>query len=110
MAIKGMLINYNFCTGCHSCEMACRQEYGYEIGNTGIVVNEVGPNKITKERWQLDYVPVPTDRCTLCAGRAAKGKLPACVQNCQSRVIEVGDFMELAGRVDADKQVLYAVR
>ncbi|HBT95151.1 MAG TPA: oxidoreductase, partial [Coriobacteriia bacterium] len=26
--MKGILINYEYCTGCHSCEVACRNELG----------------------------------------------------------------------------------
>ena len=24
----GLLINYEFCTGCHSCEVSCQMEHG----------------------------------------------------------------------------------
>ena len=109
MALVGMLIDYENCTGCRACEMACHQEYGHEIGKTGILVNEIGPLKINKMRWQIDYSPAPTDKCIQCAGRVAKGKRPTCVQHCQSQVIEIGPYEELAAKVKTPKQVLYSI-
>lgn len=110
MALKGMLIDYENCTGCHSCEMACSQEYGHDPKAAGIVVNQVGPLKLGGKRWEIDYVPVPTQKCVLCAGRMAKGKRPTCAMHCQSRVITVGEVGELAAQMTSPKQVLYAVR
>ena len=110
MALQGMLIDYENCTGCHACEMACRQEHGHETGAAGIVVNQVGPLKLQGKRWQIDYVPTPTEKCVLCAGRIAKGKRPTCEMHCQSQVITVGSFDDLAKSVTSVKQVLYSVR
>ena len=41
--MKGILINYEYCTGCHSCEVACRNELGLAAGEFGIKLTEVGP-------------------------------------------------------------------
>ena len=41
--MKGILINYEYCTGCHSCEVACRNELGLAHGEYGIKLTEVGP-------------------------------------------------------------------
>ena len=110
MALKGMLIDYENCTGCHACEMACAQEYGHNSLAAGITVNKVGPLKISAKRWQIDYVPVPTAKCIACAGRVAAGKRPTCEKHCQSQVIRVGDYAELAASVTSPKQVLYSLR
>ena len=40
MAKKGLLINYEYCTGCHTCEVACKQEHGYPAGRWGIMVKD----------------------------------------------------------------------
>lgn len=29
---NGLLIDYEFCTGCQSCEIACKQEHGFSVG------------------------------------------------------------------------------
>ena len=41
--MKGILINYEYCTGCHSCEVACRNERGLAAGEYGIKLTEVVP-------------------------------------------------------------------
>ena len=40
---KGILINYDYCTGCHSCEVACKKELGLPKGEFGIKLTETGP-------------------------------------------------------------------
>ena len=40
MAKNGLLINYNYCTGCHSCKVACQQEHDFPAGKNGIKVTE----------------------------------------------------------------------
>ena len=30
------LVNYDWCTGCHSCEIACQMEHGMPVGQSGI--------------------------------------------------------------------------
>jgi len=40
MARYGILIDYDYCTGCHTCEVACQQEHDYAVGTNGIVVRE----------------------------------------------------------------------
>jgi Fe-S-cluster-containing dehydrogenase component len=40
MAKYGLLINYDYCTGCHSCEVACQQEHDFPAGKNGIMVTE----------------------------------------------------------------------
>ena len=42
------------------------------------------------DRWQLTYVPVPTDMCDLCADRVGKGKKPACVHSCYTGCMKYG--------------------
>ncbi len=41
MSRKGLLIDYEYCTGCHSCEVACKQEHGYPVGRGGIDLREI---------------------------------------------------------------------
>ena len=112
MARKGFLIDFEFCTGCHSCELACQQEKGLTFPNRGIVVTEVGPWPIDEatDTWQYAYCPVPTNECDLCASRVAAGKKPSCVQHCQAAVMTYGEVAELAKALeDKPKQVLFVV-
>lgn len=107
---KGLIIQYDFCTGCHSCEVACKKELGLEKGVFGIKVMQYGPAKTTEAgKWDFFYLPALTDACNLCEDRVAMGKLPACVHNCQSKVMEYGDVEELAKKMTyIEKCVLYS--
>ena len=56
--MNGLLINYNFCTGCHSCEMACKVEHGFETGEWGIKLTQQGPDQLPDGSWEFNFVPV----------------------------------------------------
>ena len=90
-----MLVDSKYCTGCHSCELACNQEYNRPVGSAGIKVFE--STLKTGERFHIDYVPVRTDLCNFCAGRIKKGKPPSCVQHCLSGCLQVSETHEIAG-------------
>lgn len=106
---KGLLINYEYCTGCFSCEMSCSVEHDIPIGQFGIKVFQAGPWSIDGKHWQNDYMPVPTDQCDLCSGRVGKGKKPLCVKHCQSLVMEYGTVEELTKKAASatTKHVLF---
>ena len=108
MSKNGLLIDYEYCDNCHTCEVACKEEHDIPNGKWGIKVFEVGPWKIEDRKWQLVYVPVPTDMCDLCADRVAKGKKPSCVHNCYTGSMEFGTVEELALRLERKtRQVLF---
>ncbi len=105
----GLIIQYDFCTGCHACEVACKREHDFQKGEFGITVFEYGPAKKPDGRYDFFYLPAPTDLCDMCIERLEEGKLPACVHNCQSKVMEYGDVEELAKKMAfIPKCVLYA--
>jgi anaerobic dimethyl sulfoxide reductase subunit B (iron-sulfur subunit) len=110
VADYGILIDYHWCTGCHSCEMACQMEFGYPIGQVGVKVFEVGPWQIEGDTWQFDFAPVFTDMCDGCTERVSQNKLPACVHHCQAKCMTYGRIDELAGGLkDHKKQQLYSL-
>ena len=92
MSRYGLLIDYEYCTGCHSCEMACRMEHDIPVGQWGIKLAEIGPWQIEGDKWQFSNVPVPTDLCDLCEERVAQGKQPALCAALPSRGDEVPDW------------------
>ena len=102
MANKGLMIDYEFCTGCHACEVACKQEHGYPVGTGGIYMNEIHTT-LANGRLRIDNVPFPTAYCDLCEDRAAEGLEPSCVKHCQAQVMYAGDVVELA-KIMADKK------
>ena len=109
MSRNALLIDYEWCSNCHTCEVSCKEEKDIPTGKWGIKVYEIGPWEIADDKWQLKYVPVPTDMCDLCAGRIAKGKKHTCVKHCQSLCMEYGPVEELAKKMDASHMVLFTV-
>lgn len=106
----GLLIDYEYCTGCHACEIACAQENRWPAGMAGIRVIEV-VQKLPNDRAYLAYLPFPTELCVLCASRTRKGLQPACVQNCMAACMKHGRLEELAGDMDKKaRMVLWAPR
>ena len=104
------MIDYDYCTGCHTCEVACQMENGLPVDQFGIKIAEIGPWRIEGDKWQYAYIPVPTDQCNLCAGRLADNKLPTCVTHCQARVMTYGLIEDLSKELEKkSKQVLFAV-
>ena len=91
----GLLIDYEYCTGCHACEVACAQEYKRPAGMAGIQVIEV-IQKMPRDRAHLAYLPVPTSHCILCRPRTRKGLQPACVQHCMAACMTYGRIEDLA--------------
>ncbi len=109
MSKYALLIDTNWCTGCHSCEIACQVEHGYPADQFGIKLNHVGPWEISEDVWQDEWVPVPTKQCDTCASRRAKGKLPSCVQHCQAACIEFGEADQLLEKADARGVSLFVI-
>lgn len=95
---KGLLINYDYCTGCHTCEVACKQEHGYAAGTWGIMVKEYTHQ--SDDRVQVDFLPFPTELCDLCAARTRAGEEPACVKHCMSACMRYGEVSELAAALE----------
>ena len=90
----GLLIDYEYCTGCHTCEMACKVEHQLPLGQWGIKLAQIGPFEIAPSKWDFHYVPMPTALCDLCAERVEEGRWPTCVHHCQSQVMEYGPIEE----------------
>lgn len=94
-----LMIDYEFCTGCHSCEVTCKHELGLQEGEWGIKLLPYGPVEIGNDEWENVLIPYPTMRCNLCQDRVADGKLPACVHNCPAACMQYGTVEELAAMV-----------
>jgi len=72
----GLLIDYEYCTGCYTCQVACQQEYRWPEGTSGMRVLEI-VQELPKGRAYLTFLPFPTELCILCAPRTKKGLEPA---------------------------------
>ena len=83
---KAILVNYDYCTGCHSCEVACKKERGLPKGEFGIKVCEVGPFQYSRDQglkgvWEWTYMPM-------------------CVQHCQAWCLYYGEAEDLVKKMD----------
>jgi Fe-S-cluster-containing dehydrogenase component len=97
MPREGLLIEYEYCTGCQSCVVACKQEHGYPEGIGGIKLSEIITGGTSEsDRLRIDYLPFPTKYCDLCTPRVRRGEKPACVKACQAAVMWSGDVATLA--------------
>lgn len=117
MAVEyGLLIDYEFCSGCQTCEIACKMEHDLPVGKWGIRVLEDGPwqkcdDDDEGKNFNWNKIPVPTDLCDLCVDRVKAGKVPTCVHHCQAFVIKFGKVEELAKELaKKPKQVLWVPR
>lgn len=88
MGNYALVIDYKYCTGCHTCEVACRKEKGLPVDQWGIRLSEQGPVKLGG-KFMWNYVPIPSDLCDLCAERIEEGKRPSCVHHCLAKCMEV---------------------
>ena len=89
MAREAMVLNYKWCTGCHSCEIACQRKNELPPGQYGIKLNQVGPWEYGDDQWVYAYFPVLTSQCNLCYDRKREDKLPACVHHCQANCLQI---------------------
>jgi len=102
-----MLIDVYYCTGCHSCEVACQQENGLDAGVYGIKVTEHILNK-KDGGLTIDYVPYLTDLCNGCAARISAGRRPNCVKACLAQCMQYGPVEEIAAEAkEALKPMLF---
>lgn len=84
-----LVIDYKYCTGCHSCEVACRAEKGIvDQDKWGIKFAEFGPERMG-EKWYWNYVPVPSNLCDMCEDRLARGEDAACEHHCLAKCMFV---------------------
>jgi Fe-S-cluster-containing dehydrogenase component len=106
----GLLIDYDYCTGCHTCEVACAQEFGHPPGIRGIRVLEV-EQKLPNDGAYLSYIPFPTETCVLRPHLTREGCEPACVKHCMSGCMKYGRIEELAGELrEKPRMVLWTPR
>lgn len=98
---NGILIDTKLCTGCHTCELACKNEHDLPEGEFGIKILELGPWKLGGgKQWEFRYLPMLTKSCDLCAQRVEQGLRPNCVFHCPASVMEYGPVDQLSRRMD----------
>ncbi len=110
MSKYGLLFDTQYCVGCFSCTVACKQEHGYDADTWGIKVNEIIYER-PDHKVMVEYLPYPTDLCTLCASRMTEDgePEPSCVKHCMTKCIQYGKLSDLVAEMeDKPRAVLYA--
>jgi len=91
---NGLYIDYEWCSGCHACELACKQEHDLKLDQWGIRVVERTYDVNGKR--VIEYVPIPTEFCNFCMNRVAQEMKPACVHHCMTKCMDFGPIEEMA--------------
>ena len=104
-----ILVDYEYCTGCYTCQVACEQEYKWPAGTGGIRVIEM-VQRLPEGKAYLTYIPFPTELCTLCAHRTVKDLEPACVAHCMAGCMKYGPIEELAKEMRKGRSVIWRPR
>jgi Fe-S-cluster-containing dehydrogenase component len=105
-----LLVDYLYCTGCHTCEVACKQEHHFPAGKEGGVRVMEMVHELPGGKVDVTYFPYFTAACSFCASRVKKGLLPACVQHCMAGILEFGRLQDLSGRLPAGRKVYLHTR
>ena len=48
---NALLIDYEYCTGCHACEVSCKKEKDLARGQWGIKILTDGPRELPDDKW-----------------------------------------------------------
>ena len=105
----GLLVDYEYCTGCNACEVACKQEYKIAAGKVGGIRVIEFINEHPTGKLHITYFPMLTRQCIFCAPRVKSGLLPACVQHCMAECLTYGAVEELTKEIpQRRKAVLWA--
>lgn len=99
-----LYVDINRCTGCHACEVACRQEYGDSLGKCRIRLITTKSQKIDG-RWHVYFFPVVSEECTGCGSLLKKGDKPACIAACPTEAIKYSEDEELTRIITKGKPV-----
>lgn len=106
MSEYGMLIDYEYCTGCKTCEVACKQEYNRPAGKVGGVEVQEYVHILPNDKLFITNIPHFTRACVFCAARVKKGQEPACVHHCMARILTFGPVEELASQLPKKRKAI----
>lgn len=103
--LRAIVTDLDSCTGCYSCELACKQEYNVPVGERWLRVISVGPKELNG-KTVMDFVPTYTAQCRLCGDRLHQGLLPACVEACPYEALAYfDDNVSLLAKLHEGKRV-----
>ena len=92
-----ILVDLQRCTGCWTCVLACKVGNGLADDEWWSTVRTLGSGEgIDRPAgiWpnlHMEWMPVYTKSCIMCAPRVKEGFDPYCAHNCPVRAISFGD-------------------
>ncbi len=98
----GLYVDYDWCSGCHACELACKQENNLKVDQWGIRLVE--RTYKTDEKMVIEYIPIPTEHCNFCLQRVGSGQKPACVHHCMTRCMDFGPLEAMTKLAEGKKK------
>ena len=106
MTTYGMLIDYEYCTGCKTCEVACRQEYQRQADKlNGVEVLEF-IHRLPSGKLFITNMPHFTKACIFCSSLVKNGEQPACVHHCMAGVLTFGKIDELKEKIPEKRKAI----
>lgn len=101
-----MLIDYEYCTGCRTCEVACKQEYNRPAGKVGGVEVTEFIHTLPSGKLFITNIPSFTRACVFCAGRVKQGLAPACVKHCMAHILTFGKIKDLQEMIPKKRKAI----
>jgi Fe-S-cluster-containing dehydrogenase component len=98
MSKPTILINLQRCTGCWTCSLACKvgnhladEEWWQYVRTLGSGEGIDRPGGVWPD-LHMSWMPIHTEKCTLCAVRTFEELDPFCVHNCPNKAMTYGDL------------------
>ena len=107
MSEYAMLIDYEYCTGCKACEVACKQEYNRPAGKVGGVEVKEFIHTLPNDKLFITYIPNFTRVCIFCSGRVKNGLEPSCVKHCMAGILTFGKMEELQKLIPKKRKAIF---
>lgn len=105
-----MMIDYEYCSGCCECELACVIRHGGNPDAAGIRVVKLGPWQKPDGSIQFDFLPVVSDWCDLCGTQQSECYSTECARRCPNNCITCGTIEELTHYSELKpKIILYSI-
>lgn len=102
----GMLIDYEYCTGCNACEVACKQEYHRPSGRPGGIRVVEWIQELPGGKLDITFFPMLTRLCIFCAPLTERGLPPACAKHCMAQCLKFGPVEELAAEAPEKRKAV----